>query len=129
MTCEVITFCDFAQDNQGKLAIQGTFDTIYTKQFPTVHPFMSLAVKLRFNITEKGVHPFVVRFIGSDGRNVVPEANGSIKIESFNTPTGAMQFVVNLMNTKFEREETIQTTLLVDSKEIITTPLYLKRVS
>lgn len=34
----VSTLCDFAADYQGKLCIQGGFDSLVARQFPVVHP-------------------------------------------------------------------------------------------
>jgi hypothetical protein len=44
MKIELFTFCDFAQENGGKLTIVGTFDTIVSRNFPCVHPQLSVVV-------------------------------------------------------------------------------------
>jgi len=36
MEIEIFTLCDFAQDNNSKLTVVGTFDSIHSKQFPFV---------------------------------------------------------------------------------------------
>lgn len=39
----VSTLCDFAADYQGKLCIQGGFDSLVARQFPVVHPVCAVA--------------------------------------------------------------------------------------
>ena len=41
----VSTLCDFAADYQGKLCIQGGFDSLVARQFPVVHPVCAVALR------------------------------------------------------------------------------------
>jgi hypothetical protein len=50
MKTEIFTFCDFAQENGGKLTIVGTFDTIIARHFPCVHPQLSVVIRIRFDL-------------------------------------------------------------------------------
>ena len=43
----VSTLCDFAADYQGKLCIQGGFDSLVARQFPVVHPVCAVASLLK----------------------------------------------------------------------------------
>jgi len=54
MEIEIFTLCDFAQDNNSKLTVVGTFDAIYSKQFPFVQQSFSVACRLRFSEKEVG---------------------------------------------------------------------------
>ena len=42
----VSTLCDFAADYQGKLCIQGGFDSLVARQFPVVHPVCAVALRI-----------------------------------------------------------------------------------
>ena len=63
MEIEIFTLADFAQDNQSKLTIVGTFDAIHSKQFPVTHPSCTIACRLRFAAKEAGSHDFKLRLI------------------------------------------------------------------
>ena len=67
MEIEIFTLCDFAQDNNSKLTIVGTFDSINGKQFPLQHPACAVACRLRFGAKETGDHSFRLRLIDAPG--------------------------------------------------------------
>lgn len=46
MDIQVAVLCDYAADYQGKLCVQGAFDTLFARQFPVVHPACALALRL-----------------------------------------------------------------------------------
>ena len=80
MEIEIFTLSDFAQDNNSKLTIVGTFDSIQTKQFPGVHPACSVSCRLRFSSKESGTHNFRLRLIDAAGKELMPPAEGTINI-------------------------------------------------
>ena len=67
MKVEVFCLCDAATDNRGKLNILGTFDQIYSSKMPVVHPACAIALRMRFNKMEEGVHS---RSIGLGRQNL-----------------------------------------------------------
>ena len=67
MEIEIFTLCDFAQDNNSKLTVVGTFDSIYSKQFPFAQQSFSVACRLRFSEKETGAHDMRLRFTDSKG--------------------------------------------------------------
>jgi len=67
MEIEIFTLCDFAQDNNSKLTVVGTFDSINSKQFPYVHGNFSVACRLRFSEKEIGIRDMRLRFIDGKG--------------------------------------------------------------
>ena len=83
MEIEIFTLCDFAQDNQSKLTIVGTFDSINAKQFPTQHPACSIACRLRFSSKEAGEHTFKLRLIDSDGKEIIQSIEGNMNIDEY----------------------------------------------
>lgn len=68
---ELFTIADYAMEHGGKLTVIGSFDTIFTQAFPSVHPSMYLALKFRVDNRDAGVHD--LRIVGKDpnGRPVV----------------------------------------------------------
>lgn len=54
MEIEIFSLADFAQDNQSKLTVVGTFDSINALQFPVQHSSCSIACRLRFAAKEAG---------------------------------------------------------------------------
>lgn len=56
MKVDIFTLCDSAQEYSGKLIIVGTFNSIYAKEFPTLHPEFALVARVVFGEDEKGVH-------------------------------------------------------------------------
>lgn len=56
MKVDIFTLCDNAQEYDGKLIIIGTFNSIYAKEFPTLHPEFALIARVVFGEDEKGFH-------------------------------------------------------------------------
>jgi hypothetical protein len=82
---EILTacLCDSAADYNGKLCILGAFDTIQTRQLPTVHPFCSVALRLLLKEADLGSHRIQLGLIDQDGKDLLP--TGKISID-FNVP-------------------------------------------
>jgi hypothetical protein len=124
MNVEIFSFCDFSQDNGGKLTIVGSFDTIYAKGFPTVHPLVSIAAKIRFSLQEKGRHLFTLTFTDLDGQEYFPPIRGEANIENFTTSTSALVLTMNLVNVELKREGIVSAKLEIDGKEVFHSPLH-----
>ncbi len=128
MTADVFTLCDFAQESDGKLTIVGAFDTIYARRFPAVHPSMCLAVRLRFYIHEAGKHAIRIVFAGPDGNEAIKAIDGEAAVKDFTGSSRVIHSVFTLVNTPIEREGTLNITLTVDDRELLTSPLYAKKI-
>ena len=94
MEIEIFTLCDFAQDNNSKLTIVGTFDSIYAKQFPVTHPSCTVACRLRFAAKEAGDHDFKLRMIDSKGVECIQPVLGNINIP---VPVNGQMATLNLV--------------------------------
>lgn len=94
METEIFTICDFAQDNQSKLTIVGTFDSIGAPQYPFTHSSVYLACRLRFSVKETGDHNFVIRLSDSSGNNLVPQVEGNIHV---NKPDNGLFAAANIV--------------------------------
>jgi hypothetical protein len=127
MHVDIFTLCDFAQESGGKLTVVGAFDTVFARQFPAMHPFMCLAMRLRFYIHEEGNHPIKIEFAGPDGAEVVHPIEGELSVFDFSGSSRVVHSVSNFGSTPIEREGTIGITLSVDGKEALTSPLYVRK--
>lgn len=125
MKVEIFTFCDFSQDNAGKLTIVGSFDTIYAKTFPVVYPLISVVARIRFSVQEKGRHSFRFGFVDMDGSEVFPPISGEAMIEDFRTSTSAINLSMNIVNAELTKESIITARLELDGKELFFSPLHL----
>jgi hypothetical protein len=127
MHVDIFTLCDFAQECGGKLTVVGAFDTVFARQFPAMHPYMCLAMRLRFYIHEEGTHPIRIEFAGPDGSEVVNPIEGELSVLDFAGSSRVVHSVFNFVSTPIEREGTIGITLSVDGREALTSPLYVKK--
>jgi len=127
MTTDIFTLCDFAQESDGKMTVVGAFDTIYARQFPAVHPFMCLALRIRFYIHEAGSHAMKISFAGPDGNDVAGPIEGELSVGDFAGSSRVVHSVFTFVNTPMEREGVVAVTLAVDGHEVVTSPLYVRK--
>ncbi|NOT51239.1 MAG: hypothetical protein HOP10_08170 [Chitinophagaceae bacterium] len=129
MEIEIFTLADFAQDNNSKLTIVGTFDSINGKQFPIIHPACSVACRLRFAIKEGGDHSFKLRLIDVNGKETIQPIEGNIKIG--NVPNGqfsSINIVINFNQLQFEKAGRYSFELYIDGDWKSGLPLFLNKV-
>lgn len=130
MEIEIFTLADFAQDNNSKLTIVGTFDSIQSKQFPSTHPACAVACRLRFAAKEAGSHDFKLRLIDIDGKETIKPIEGNINIG--NPPNGqfaAINIVVNFNQLQFEKAGRYSFELYIDEDWKSGLPLFLNQLS
>lgn len=129
METEIFTLADFAQDNNSKLTIVGTFDSINAKQFPAQHPACSIACRLRFAASEAGEHEFKLRLIDAAGKEVVQPVHGNINIGT--PPNGQLatiNMVINFNNLQFERPGRYSFEMYIDGDWKSGLPLFLQQL-
>jgi hypothetical protein len=116
MEIEIFTLADFAQDNNSKLTIVGTFDSIHAKQFPLTHPFCFIACRLRFAAKEAGAHDFKLRLINAEGVEIISPIEGNIQIDNPNNNQFAtINIVVNFAQLSFEKAGRYSFELYIDN--------------
>lgn len=128
METEIFTLADFAQDNNSKLTIVGTFDSIMSKQFPTQHPACSIACRLRFAASETGEHNFRLRLIDTAGKEVIKPIDGNITIGA--PPNGqfaSVNIVINFNQLQFEKPGRYSFELYIDGDWKSGLPLLLQQ--
>ena len=126
MEIEIFTLADFAQDSHSKLTIVGTFDSIFSKQFPFFHPACAVATRLRFSEKETGDHTFRLRLIDADGKEIIQPIEGNIAIPATGRVT-SINVVANFAQLKFDRPGRYSFELYIDGEWKSGLPLYLAR--
>ena len=130
MEIEIFTLADFAQDNNSKLTIVGTFDSINTKQFPVTHPACTIACRLRFALKEVGSHDFKLRLIDAAGKEVIQPIEGNINMGA--PPNGqfaSINIVVNFNQLKFDNAGRYSFELYLNGDWKSGLPLFLNQVA
>jgi len=88
---------------EGKLNMLGIFDTIYAREFPTVHPHMTLVLRFEAAAAETGrVHEVVVELVGGDG-DVVFRLPGKLDVQRSEPGAGVgIDHVLAIANLSFK---------------------------
>ena len=124
---ELFTFCDFAQENGGKLTIVGTFDTIISRNFPCVHPQLSVVIRLRFDLWEFGNHGFRIETRDLEGEQSIETIVGNVEVKGVGNASAVSHLVFSVANLHFKNPGLINFILYIDDKEIGSIPLYVRK--
>ena len=127
MDIQIAVLCDAATDNNGKLNILGTFDTLYTSQLPATHPQCSIAVRMTFNKVEDGTHTVKLNFVDEDGKSVMPPIEIPVEVAvPDETIFLSRNFIVNIQKLKFDKEGLYSIDIAVDGRQEGSIPLLVK---
>ena len=126
MNIEIFTFCDFAQESAGKLTVVGTFDTIIARNFPCVHPQLSVVVRLRFDLWEFGNHTFRIEPRDLEGELGMNSISGGLDVRAGGNTTAVSHLVFSISNLQFKTAGLVNFVLFIDDKEIGYIPLYIR---
>ena len=124
---ELFTFCDFAQENGGKLTIVGTFDNIISRNFPCVHPHLSVVIRVRFDLWEFGTHAFRIETRNLNGEMSMEAINGNIEVRGAGNASAVSHLVFSISNLHFKEPGMINMVLFIDDKEMDSIPLYIRK--
>lgn len=128
MNIETFLLCDAATDSMGKLNILGAFDALNVQTFPFVLPQCSIAVRIRLQRIEQGVHKVVIHFIDDDGKFVVPPLDGGFEMNiGDNERSGVANMIINMQNLNFDHAGEYALVLAVDGKESSRLPLQVRK--
>jgi hypothetical protein len=127
MKVELFTFCDFAQENGGKLTVVGTFDTIISRNFPCVHPQLSVVVRLRFDLWEFTNHSFRIESHDLDGEVSIEPIRGNIEVQGAGNTTAVSHLVFSISKLHFKKNGVLNFVLYMDEKEVMSIPLYIRK--
>jgi len=128
------SLCDFASDYQGKLCVLGAFDTIGAKQFPTVHPQCSIALRLLLREEDRGSHRLQVFFIDPDGDFLIPvEQSPNIDFEVPALPPEAFfisrNFVLHFQGLPLPQAGQYEIRVQIDGRILSALPLQFVQVT
>jgi hypothetical protein len=127
MKTEIFTFCDFAQENGGKLTIVGTFDTIVSRNFPCIHPQLSVVIRLRFDIWEFANHTFRIETRDINGELNMEAISGNVEVKGVGNATAVSHLVFSISNLQFRSSGVVNFVLYMDDKELTSVPLYIRK--
>lgn len=130
MNVELFVLCDAATDYQGKLNILGTFDSIWAKQIPAVHPLCAVALRLRYLKIEEGEHKIKISIVDIDGKEVVKPVEAYVNILFNNIPltSTATNMILNLQGIKFPNFGEYSIDLAIDGRHETSLPLYINQI-
>ena len=124
MEIQVATLCDSAIENNGKLYVWGTFDTICAERVPIMHPQCAFAMRICFQAGDEGEHELVIRFIDEDGKARFELPPARIRVE---LPRDAYFLtrnqVLNIKGLPFERTGQYSLDVLIDGEMLTRIPL------
>ena len=127
MDIQIAVLCDAATDNNGKLNLLGTFDTIFTSQLPAIHPQCSIALRMTFNKVEEGHHKVKLNFVDEDGRSVMPPREMPVEVQvPEETIFLSRNFILNIQMLKFEKEGLYSIDIAVDGRQEGSIPLLVR---
>ena len=133
MDFQVATLCDFAADYNGKLVVNGTFDTLAARQLPVVHPHCSLALRICFTPEDIGHHKFSIVIINDDGQPLDPknmpiEPEFDVKLPD-NAPFITRNIVMNLQGLRFPAAGLYSLDISCDGELSVRLPLRIVEVT
>jgi hypothetical protein len=128
MKIEVFALCDAATDTMGKLNILGTFDTIWARDMPAVHPQCAVALRIRLSRIEKGEHRIKINIVDEDGKPVVPSLDTAMQV-GFPDEQSSHSFniILNMQGLKLERHGEYSIDLAIDGRQEASLPLFVKQ--
>jgi hypothetical protein len=129
MNIEAFLLCDAATEFGGKLNVLGAFDSIFAKEFPAVHPYCAVALRLRFDRIEQGQHRVRLNFVDADGTAVLPPLDATIKIGMRAEDASiCANLVLNIQGVKFEKAGAYSMDLAVDGRHEKSLPLFVRQI-
>lgn len=118
MEIEIFTLCDYAQEWNGKLFINGTFDMINARNFPTIIPACTIAGKLRFSTKESGLHFLKLKVVDPSGKDLIKPIEGEINVPNVaqNADYSSIHLAFNMQQMKLEMPGTYTIQLFIDEE-------------
>ena len=129
MKIEVFALCDAATDNHGKLNILGTFDQIFAAKMPVVHPACAIAMRLRFDKMEEGIHRVNLQLVNPDGIPVFQPMEGEVNPRmGEDVESVAVNLILNFQHIKFDAYADYQINLSIDDVAMAVLPLRVREM-
>ncbi len=127
MHVEVFAICDAASQSHGKINVLGAFDTIWAKKVPTELPHCAIAVRLRFNRIELGVHQINIQIVDQDGKLVLRLLDKKMIFHiNKEEHTNTVNLVINMHRLKLQRFGAHSISLVINRRPMMSLPLFIK---
>ena len=129
MNIQVAVLCDAATDDNGKLNLLGSFDTIYAPQMPAVHPQCAVALRVTFMPGDEGERKLGLNFINADGRPIMQAIELPVPVAlPDEAPFLTRNFIVNIQQLKFAEVGVYSVDVRLDDKSQAAIPLWVKNL-
>ncbi|MFO7534215.1 MAG: hypothetical protein R6X19_00780 [Kiritimatiellia bacterium] len=129
MNIQIACLCDAATDYQGKLNLLGTFDTIFTRKLPAIHPSCAIVLRVIFSRMEVAKHRIRIDFVDEDGKAVIQALDLPFEIRM---PPGSTSlsrnFIVNLQQIKLEKAGSYSVDVAINDRHEVSIPLTVRVV-
>ena len=130
MNIQIACLCDAATDYQGKLNLLGTFDTIFVRAPPAVHPSCAIVLRVVFTHDETGAHRIRINFVDEDGKAVIQALDLPFDIRiPQGAPSLSRNFILNLQQLKFSRAGAHSVDIAIDGRHEVSIPLAIRQVA
>jgi hypothetical protein len=129
MNIQVAVLCDAATDDNGKLNLLGSFDTIYARELPAIHPQCSVALRLTFTSGDEGKRLLKVTLVDADGQAIMPSLDIPVEIvlpDDMHFVT--RNFILNIQQLKFDEPGLYAVNIALDDQAQASIPLLVKHV-
>ena len=127
MNIQVAVLCDAATEDNGKLNLLGSFDTIYAPQLPAVHPQCAVALRVTFTSGDEGARQLKLNFVNADGRAIMPPIDIPVAVAlPDDVHFLTRNFIVNIQQLKFAEAGLYSVDVRLDEKSEGNIPLSVK---
>jgi hypothetical protein len=130
MNIQVAVLCDAANEDNGKLNLLGSFDTIFAPQLPAVHPQCAVALRVTFMSGDEGEHKLKLNFVNADGHAIMPPIEIPVAVmlpDDVHFLT--RNFIVNIQQLKFAEAGLYSVDVRLDDVSQGNIPLSVKLMS
>jgi len=127
MNIQVAVLCDAATEDNGKLNLLGSFDTIYAPQLPAVHPQCAVALRVTFTAGDEGSRQLKLNFVNADGHAIMPSIEIPVAVTlPDDVHFATRNFIVNIQQLKFAEDGLYSVDVRLDDKSQASIPLLVK---
>ena len=129
MNIQVAVLCDAATDDNGKLNLLGSFDTIYARELPAIHPQCAVALRVTFLAGDEGKRALKLSFVDGDGHAIMPGIDIPVEVTlPEDMHFGTRNFIINIQQLKFDQPGLYSVDLTLDGQPQASIPLLVKHV-
>lgn len=124
--------CDMAfLSKEGKVNIIGIFKTIFSQNFPAIHPKFSVVISFLISKGSQGNHGIKIRMVKKDeNKSNMPDLNFNFEVsESAINQDGEMNFIFDAAGINFESPGEYEIIIILDDKEIKKIPFAVTKIN